>query len=154
MMISIDDDDFDARQIATTMSAAREVARAALRASAASAKPYGLRVHFSNKFIYAQVVRRADGHVVASASSAERGFADDVVGAASGAASGGAGTSAARRVSVSDKRAAALVGARIAARVKAIDVDAVSWARPYGARYHGKNAALMDAMKANGVGLA
>jgi len=143
----------NARQSAT-MSAAREVARAALRASAASAKPYGLRVHFSNKFIYAQVVRRADGHVVASASSAERGFADDVARDSATTTTSATVECTARRVSVSDKRAAAVVGARLAARVKAIDVDAVSWARPYGARYHGKNAALMDALKANGVGLA
>ena len=77
------DDGRRARVRATgVMSAAREIARAALRASAVSAKPYGLRVHFSNKFIYAQVVRREDGHVVASASSSERGFVDDARAAA------------------------------------------------------------------------
>ena len=140
------------------MSAARESARAALRASAVSAKPYGLRVHFSNKFIYAQVVRREDGHVVASASSSERGFVDDaraaavVAAAERGRALAGV-DSTAKRVSVSDKRAAALVGARLAERVKAIDLDTVTWNRPYGVRYHGKHAALMEALKANGVGL-
>ncbi len=155
------DDGRRARVRATgVMSAAREIARAALRASAVSAKPYGLRVHFSNKFIYAQVVRREDGHVVASASSSERGFVDDAraaaeaeaVAAERGRALAGV-ESTAKRVSVSDKRAAALVGARLAERVKAIDLDTVTWNRPYGVRYHGKHAALMEALKANGVGL-
>ena len=125
---------------------AREVARAAVRAAErAASAPHALRVHMSNRYVYAQIVRRTDGHIVASASTIERAFDDMVSSSASASASG--------RASRSDKRAAAAVGETLAARARRADVDAVRWHRPYGKRFHGKIKSLMDALVAGGVGL-
>lgn len=117
--------------------------RAAERAASA---PHALRVHMSNRYVYAQIVRRTDGHIVASASTIERAF-DDMVSSSSASAS------ASGRASRSDKRAAAAVGETLAARARRADVDAVRWHRPYGKRFHGKIKSLMDALVAGGVGL-
>lgn len=38
----------------------------------AALKPYHLKLHFSNKYSYAQIVRQADGNIVAAASTIER----------------------------------------------------------------------------------
>ena len=54
--------------------AMRRAARDALRRSLAEKAPHSLRVHMSNKYVYAQIVRALDGHVVASASTIERAF--------------------------------------------------------------------------------
>ena len=45
------------------------------------------------------------------------------------------------------------VGDALARRAKAANVDAVKWTRPYGKRFHGKIASLMEALKSGGVGL-
>ena len=108
--------------------------------------PHSLRVHMSNKYVYAQIVRALDGHVVASASTIERAFPF-----AESDASASATTRETR--SRSDKRAAAAVGDALARRAKAANVDAVKWTRPYGKRFHGKIASLMEALKSGGVGL-
>ena len=52
----------------------RGAVRDALRRSLAEKAPHSLRVHMSNKYVYAQIVRALDGHVVASASTIERAF--------------------------------------------------------------------------------
>lgn len=132
--------------IPRSIMSAREVARAAVRAAErAASAPHALRVHMSNRYVYAQIVRRTDGHIVASASTIERAFDDMVSSSASSSASG--------RASRSDKRAAAAVGETLAARARRADVDAVRWHRPYGKRFHGKIKSLMDALVAGGVGL-
>jgi len=35
-------------------------------------KPYSLKLFLSNKYTYAQIVRKADGHIVAAASTIEK----------------------------------------------------------------------------------
>ena len=124
----------------------RGAVRDALRRSLAEKAPHSLRVHVSNKYVYAQIVRALDGHVVASASTIERAFPF-----AESDASASATTREMR--SRSDKRAAAAVGDALARRAKAANVDAVKWTRPYGKRFHGKIASLMEALKSGGVGL-
>ena len=134
------------------MSVREATTRAALAASTALASPHALRVHFSNRYVYAQIVRASDGHVVASASTIERGFdeASGTIGRPRGVnASGGAAravvdAAATRRVSRSDKRAAAYVGKTLAERAKAAEVERVRWNRPYGQRYHGKVRAMLE----------
>ena len=132
----------------STMSA-RELARATVRAAErAASAPHALRVHMSNRYVYAQIVRRVDGHVVASASTIERAFDE-----ANSSASSGGGDRGGVRASRSDARAAARVGETLAARARCADVDAVRWHRPYGKRFHGKIKSLMDALVEGGVGL-
>ena len=126
--------------------AMRGAVRDALRRSLAEKAPHSLRVHMSNKYVYAQIVRALDGHVVASASTIERAFPF-----AESDASASATTREMR--SRSDKRAAAAVGDALARRAKAANVDAVKWTRPHGKRFHGKIASLMEALKSGGVGL-
>ena len=126
--------------------AMRGAVRDALRRSLAEKAPHSLRVHMSNKYVYAQIVRALDGHVVASASTIERAFPF-----AESDASARETTRETR--SRSDKRAAAAVGDALARRAKAANVDAVKWTRPYGKRFHGKIASLMEALKSGGVGL-
>ena len=142
--------------------------RAALAASTAMKSPHALRVHFSNRYVYAQIVRASDGHVVASASTIERGF-DAVSGtigrprrggvtgngfegeAAKAAVDVGSVVADARRVSRSDKRAAAYVGKTLAERAKAAEVERVRWNRPYGQRYHGKVRAVLEELVGGGI---
>ena len=145
--------------------------RAALAASTAMKSPHALRVHFSNRYVYAQIVRASDGHVVASASTIERGFdeASGTIGRARGGGGppsrgfgfGGEAAKAvadagshgvdARRVSRSDKRAAAYVGKTLAERAKAAEVERVRWNRPYGQRYHGKVRAVLEELVGGGI---
>lgn len=138
--------------------------RAALAASTALRSPHALRVHFSNRYVYAQIVRASDGHVVASASTIERGFdaSTGTIGrprAGGGAGDGFGGRAAkaaadavdARRVSRSDKRAAAYVGKTLAERAKAAEVERVRWNRPYGQRYHGKVRAVLEELVGGGI---
>jgi ribosomal protein L18 len=41
-------------------------------------KPYHLKLHFSNKFSYAQILRGEDGHIVAAASTIEKALRDSL----------------------------------------------------------------------------
>ena len=128
---------------------ARELARATVRAAErAASAPHALRVHMSNRYVYAQIVRRVDGHVVASASTIERAFDEATSSASSGEVERGGA-----RASRSDARAAARVGETLAARARRADVENVRWHRPYGKRFHGKIKSLMDALVEGGVGL-
>lgn len=144
------------------MSVREATTRAALAASTALASPHALRVHFSNRYVYAQIVRASDGHVVASASTIERGFdeASGTIGRPRGVSGGEGGAAravvdaaATRRVSRSDKRAAAYVGKTLAERAKAAEVERVRWNRPYGQRYHGKVRAMLEELVGGGVGV-
>ena len=133
------------RSSRSTMSA-RELARATVRAAErAASAPHALRVHIDNRYVYAQIVRRVDGHVVASASTIERAFDD-----ANSSASSGGGDRGGARGSRSGRRAA---WAKPWRRRDAPAVDAVRWHRPYGKRFHGKIKSLMDALVEGGVGL-
>ena len=38
----------------------------------AALKPYHLKLYFSNKYSYAQIIRQGDGHIVAAASTIEK----------------------------------------------------------------------------------
>lgn len=99
-----------------------------------SVKPYHLKLFFSNLNTHAQIVRAADGHIMASASTVER--------------------VASERLSVrSDKAAATLIGELLAQRAKAAAIDSVSWQRKKGQRFHGKVEALLTAMQSAGLPL-
>lgn len=37
-------------------------------------KPYKLKLFFSNRYCYAQIIRKTDGNIVAAASTIERAF--------------------------------------------------------------------------------
>lgn len=41
-------------------------------------KPYSLKLFLSNKYTYAQIVRKADGHIVAAASTIEKSLRQDL----------------------------------------------------------------------------
>ncbi len=43
-------------------------------------KPHNLNLFFSNKYIYAQIVRSVDGHIVAAASTIEKGLRETLPG--------------------------------------------------------------------------
>ena len=85
----------------------------------------------SNLHIYAQLIAPTGDKVLASASTLEAEMRKDVK-------NGG------------NKAAAALVGKRIAARAKALGIDAVAFDRS-GYRYHGRVQALADAARENGL---
>ena len=133
------------RSSRSTMSA-RELARATVRAAErAASAPHALRVHIDNRYVYAQIVRRVDGHVVASASTIERAFDDANSSASSGGAIGEVreGRGATR---------AAGAWAKPWRRAQRRRRRRVRWHRPYGKRFHGKIKSLMDAL-VEGVGL-
>ena len=90
-----------------------------------------LTVHRTNQHIYAQVIDAAGGKVLASASTLEK----DV---------------RAKHPNGADKAAAALVGARIAAKAKAAGVTQVAFDRA-GFSYHGRVKALAEAAREGGL---
>ncbi|CAD7696349.1 unnamed protein product [Ostreobium quekettii] len=98
--------------------------------------PYHLKLFMSNKYTYAQVLRVLDGHIVASASTHERSTRAALEGQPK-----------------ADKAASALVGRLIAERARALGIAAVHFKLAEGKKYHGKIKELVEAMKANGVGL-
>lgn len=100
-------------------------------------KPYHLKLFFSNKFTYAQVVRAVDGHIVACASTIEKNIRENVL----------------QRKSKSDKPASVLVGMMLAERAKEKGVQQVHFEMEHRKKYHGKLKELIESMKANGVGL-
>lgn len=94
-----------------------------------------LKLFFSNHNLYGQVVQRGGG-VVASASTLEKALKEIFQGR-----------------SRTDKKAAADVGAILASRAIAANVNQMHWDRRRGEKYHGKLAALLDSMKETGVQL-
>ena len=90
-----------------------------------------LSVHRTPRHIYAQVIAPDGGTVVASASTLET----DV---RKGVKNGG------------NVEAAAIVGARIAEKAKAVGIDTVAFDRS-GFRYHGRVKALADAAREAGL---
>ncbi|KAK9824267.1 hypothetical protein WJX72_009070 [[Myrmecia] bisecta] len=99
-------------------------------------KPYQLKLFMSNKYVYAQIVRMLDGHVVAAASTIEKPLRQSEV-----------------LPSKSDKQACSHIGKLLAERAKAADVEAVHWARKRQQKFHGKIASLINSMKEAGVQL-
>ena len=94
-----------------------------------------LKLFFSNNNLYGQIVQQGRG-IVASASTLEKAQKDTFQGR-----------------SRTDKKAAADVGTILATRAVAANVTQVHWDRRRGERYHGKLAALLDALKETGVQL-
>lgn len=97
-------------------------------------KPYSLKLFLSNKYTYAQIVRKADGHIVAAASTIEKTLQDGLA-------------------SLSDKTGSSRVGETLAKRAVEKGIDGVEWKRKRGQRYHGKIAALLTSMNTNGLKL-
>ncbi len=90
-----------------------------------------LTVHRTPRHIYAQVIGGDQGQVIASASTLEAEVRK-------GVKNGG------------NVEAAAIVGARIAEKAKALGVDSVAFDRS-GFRYHGRVKALADAAREAGL---
>lgn len=97
-------------------------------------KPYQLKLNFSNKFSYAQILRSEDGHIVAAASTIEKDLRDSLS-------------------KTSNKEAAAVIGKLLAERAMEKEVKAVHWKRKQGQKYHGKIAAVIESMKSAGLPL-
>ena len=90
-----------------------------------------LTVHRTNTHIYAQITSPAGDKVLASASSLEKEVRSQLK-------HGG------------NKKAAELIGQRIAQKAKAKGIEAVAFDRA-GYRYHGRIKALADAARAGGL---
>src|SRR5437868_12107151 len=90
-----------------------------------------LTVHRTNTHIYAQLTSAGGDKVLASASSLEKEVRSQLK-------NGG------------NKKAAELIGQRIAAKAKAKGIEAVAFDRA-GYRYHGRVKALADAARASGL---
>ena len=101
------------------------------RARIAVAGAVRLTVHRSNLHIYAQVIDRDGGKVLASASSAEKEMRQALK-------NGG------------NKAAAAEIGKRIAERAKQLGIESVAFDRA-GYKYHGRVKALAEAARAAGL---
>lgn len=103
--------------------------------AAAATKAHRLSIFLSNRYAYAQAIRAADGHVVASASTLQKGVAE------------GLGSTV-------DTAACAKVGATLAQRLRAAGIDAIHWQRKRPQqRYHGRIKSLVDSLGAAGVKL-
>ncbi len=164
-------------------------------AVASRLKPHHLRLFFSNKYAYAQIFRIEDNHVIAAASTIEKGVREGLHKAGDKAAASrwvgmavngcctlpsckkwswekssvygadgqpGYGMSNAVKQSYILKGGEACpevrlldcrVGEVVAQRAQAAGVDSVHWPRKHGQRYHGKIAAMLEALKAQGVKL-
>src|SRR5918996_695778 len=90
-----------------------------------------LTVHRSNSHIYAQITSAAGDRVLAAASTLDKDLREQVK-------NGG------------NRKAAELVGSRIAAKAKEKGIDKVAFDRA-GYRYHGRVKALADAARAGGL---
>lgn len=93
---------------------------------------------FSNKFCYAQVWRTADNQVVAAASTLEKSVQESLK---------------EQQASLSCAVAAGRVGELVAQRAQQAGLSGVHWPRRRGERFHGKRAALVNAMRAAGLTL-
>lgn len=93
---------------------------------------HALKIFHSNRYCYAMIV--SAGNVVSSASTLEKSLAEGLA-------------------SKSDRIASGVVGKEVARRAIEKGVSAVQWTRRGKQRYHGKNAALLEAAKAEGLAL-
>ena len=90
-----------------------------------------LTVHRTNTHIYAQITTAAGDKVIAAASSVEKDLRGQLKHGA-------------------NRKAAELVGSRIAAKAKEKGIESVAFDRA-GYRYHGRIKALADAARAGGL---
>jgi large subunit ribosomal protein L18 len=90
-----------------------------------------LTVHRTNTHIYAQITTAAGDKVIAAASSVEKDLRGELKHGA-------------------NRKAAELVGSRIAAKAKEKGIEKVAFDRA-GYRYHGRIKALADAARAGGL---
>ena len=90
-----------------------------------------LTVHRTNTHIYAQITTAAGDKVIAAASSVEKDLRGQLKHGA-------------------NRKAAELVGSRIAAKAKEKGIDSVAFDRA-GYRYHGRIKALADAARSGGL---
>ncbi|AGA91548.1 ribosomal protein L18, bacterial type [Thioflavicoccus mobilis 8321] len=93
---------------------------------------YRLCVHRTPQHIYAQIIAPDGGHVVASASTAEKTLREGIGG------------------HLGNVSAAAAIGKAIAERARSAGVESVAFDRS-GFRYHGRVKALADAARENGL---
>uniref|UniRef100_A0A7C9E3J5 Uncharacterized protein n=1 Tax=Opuntia streptacantha TaxID=393608 RepID=A0A7C9E3J5_OPUST len=97
-------------------------------------KPYVLKMHFTNKFVHAQVVHSPTATVAASASSQEKALRE---------------TMGITR----DVAAAAKIGKILGERLLQKNIPAVSVLLKREQKYHGKIKAVIDSMREAGVKL-
>ena len=90
-----------------------------------------LTVHRSGRHIYAQVIAADGGHVIAAASTVQKGLRADLT-------------------STSDKGAAKAVGKAVAEKAVAAGISEVAFDRS-GYQYHGRVAVLADAAREGGL---
>ncbi|MCD9559417.1 hypothetical protein HAX54_017347 [Datura stramonium] len=95
-------------------------------------KPYVLRMHFTNKYVNAQVVHTPTATVAASASSQEKGLRLALVEA---------------KENTRDVAAAAKIGKLLGERLQAKGIPAVSLFFKREQRYHGKVKAVIDSVR-------
>jgi large subunit ribosomal protein L18 len=147
------------------------MAASSTRSLAVGQRLHHLKVFFSNRFVYAQVTRKTDGHV--RAAPPPRAFFRLILGARARThdailtpslpsipreqiLASASTIEREMRESLpnrSDKNAAAAVGRAIAARAKSASIDAVHFEKPRGKRFHGKLKALIDTMREAGLPL-
>lgn len=97
-------------------------------------KPYVLRMHFTNKFVHAQVVHTPTATVAASASSQEKVLRDCME-------------------NTRDVAAAGKIGKILAERLLINNIPAVRIHLKREQRYHGKVKAVIDSVREGGVKL-
>ncbi|CAI8601739.1 unnamed protein product [Vicia faba] len=97
-------------------------------------KPYVLKMHFTNKYVTAQVIHTPTATVASSASSQEKALRSTLE-------------------TTRDVAAAAKIGKLLAERLSLKDIPAVSVHFKRQQRYHGKVKAVIDSLREAGVKL-
>ncbi|GMH11344.1 hypothetical protein Nepgr_013185 [Nepenthes gracilis] len=97
-------------------------------------KPYVLKMHFTNKFVHAQVIHSPSATVAASASSQEKALRPSLG-------------------ITRDVAAAALIGKVLGERLLVKNIPAVSVFLKREQKYHGKVKAVIDSLRDAGVKL-
>ncbi|KDP23434.1 hypothetical protein JCGZ_23267 [Jatropha curcas] len=97
-------------------------------------KPYVLKMHFTNKYVSAQVIHSPTATVACSASSQEKALRSSME-------------------NTRDVAAAAKIGKILAERLLVKDIPAVSVFLKREQKYHGKVKAVVDAVRDSGVKL-
>ena len=138
--------------------------RGAINMQNALLKPHQLKLFLSNKFVYAQVVRQADGRIVAAASSIEKALSQRLPSTSNkDACSKCAALTRTRNQRPPARLPSAppnppaparhRVGSELAHRAVQAGLDGVQWLRKPGQRHHGRIAALITAMQEGGLPL-
>lgn len=137
------------------------------------AKPYILRLFLSNKYSYAQIMHKPQGHIVAAASSLEKTLREELPSTSDQQVCGGSSTTRlwlwsslfysqpgsssksmhAAKIVPRVVQASKKVGQLLAERARGAGVPAVHWARKHGQRYHGRIKELLQSMTQAGLPL-